>query len=297
MSRRPARRAAPPAPPVHRIAEELLTDAVRILVVGCGGTGSEVLSGLVYLHQAMRAWGHPWGIEVLAMDADVVSESNTVRQPFSSADVGHPKATLLVNRLNAFWGLDWRAVPRHLTRDELRKVGADIVIGCVDSRAARATIWQWVTHDRQQGGRVQYYLDLGNDAASGQFVLGVPPGFARDAGLAEGMTPERLPCAPELFPELIDVAGDAGDDRPSCSAAEALERQEPFINRAIAAQALAMLTRLFRHGSLSYHGGFLNLATGRVTALEVNPETWARMTAPAPKPKRAPRAMRARRVA
>ena len=31
---------------------------VRILVVGAGGTGSAIVMGLPYLHQAMRAWGH-----------------------------------------------------------------------------------------------------------------------------------------------------------------------------------------------------------------------------------------------
>jgi hypothetical protein len=32
---------------------------VRMLVVGAGGTGSAILMGLPYLHQAMRVWGHP----------------------------------------------------------------------------------------------------------------------------------------------------------------------------------------------------------------------------------------------
>ena len=50
------------------------------------------------------------------------------------------------------------------------------------------------------------------------------------------------------------------DDQPSCSAAEALTRQEPFINQNLAYQALGMLTQLLRHGSVSYQGGFCNLA-------------------------------------
>ena len=49
------------------------------------------------------------------------------------------------------------------------------------------------------------------------------------------------------------------DDQPSCSAAEALTRQEPFINQNLAYQALGMLTQLLRHGSVSYQGGFCNL--------------------------------------
>jgi hypothetical protein len=57
------------------------------------------------------------------------------------------------------------------------------------------------------------------------------------------------------------------DGEPSCSATEALTRQEPFINQNLAYQALAMLTQLLRHGSLSYEGGFCNLETGQVVCL------------------------------
>ena len=59
------------------------------------------------------------------------------------------------------------------------------------------------------------------------------------------------------------------DDQPSCSAAEALTRQEPFINQNLAYQALGMLTQLLRHGSVSYQGGFCNLATGQLVPLPI----------------------------
>ena len=35
---------------IHRIHPELLQRQVRVLVVGCGGTGSAVVAGLPYLH-------------------------------------------------------------------------------------------------------------------------------------------------------------------------------------------------------------------------------------------------------
>jgi hypothetical protein len=57
----------------------------------------------------------------------------------------------------------------------------------------------------------------------------------------------RLRTVAELYPEIADA--EAGEDPlPSCSAAEALERQEPFINQVLATSALAMLARLFRYG-------------------------------------------------
>ncbi len=83
----------------------------------------------------------------------------------------------------------------------------------------------------------------------------------------------RLPTAAEL----INARLDKKDRLPACSALEALQRQEPFVNQTLAYQALAMLARLFRYGWLSYHGGFVNLRTGRTTALPVDPVGWRRI--------------------
>jgi hypothetical protein len=82
-----------------------------------------------------------------------------------------------------------------------------------------------------------------------------------------------------LFPEIVNPALDRKDRLPSCSAVEALDKQEPFINQTLAYHALAMLARLFRYGRLSHHGGFVNLATGKLQPLPVNPDVWNRMRA------------------
>ena len=72
----------------HRLHEELLQREVRVLVVGCGGNGSAILAGLPYLHSAMLAQGHPFGLHVTVMDGDAVSPFNSVRQPFAKSEVG-----------------------------------------------------------------------------------------------------------------------------------------------------------------------------------------------------------------
>ena len=110
--------------------------------------------------------------------------------------------------------------------------------------------------------RVLYWLDLGNNASSGQFILGQPKNSANRK------KKDRLPTVAELVP------GDSQREtrktiQPSCSAAEALTRQEPFINQNLAYQALGMLTQLLRHGSVSYQGGFCNLVTGQLVPLGI----------------------------
>jgi PRTRC genetic system ThiF family protein len=243
---------------------------VRVLVVGAGGSGSAIVMGLPYLHQAMRAWGHPYGLDVTLMDGDTVSETNCVRQPFSWSDVGQNKATVLINRINLFWGTKWNVQPVCFDEATLRSEhydDPDFLIGCVDTRAERAAIERSVS---RKSSYVTYWLDLGNNASSGQFVLGQPLN-GRNRRKAE-----RLRTVAELYPEIADAA--AGEaPLPSCSAVEVLERQEPFINQTLAASALAMLARLFRYGKLCYHGGFFNAASGHVTGLAVDPQLWRRM--------------------
>lgn len=244
---------------------------VRILVVGAGGTGSAIVIGLPYLHQAMRAWGHGYGLEVTLMDGDTVSETNCVRQPFSWSDVGQNKAIVLINRINLFWGTKWNAQPASFDDSTLRSNhdhNPDLLIGCVDTRAARAVIERSVC---RKSSYVTYWLDLGNNASSGQFVLGQPLN-GRNRRKAE-----RLRTVSELYPEIADAA--AGEDPlPSCSAVEALERQEPFINQTLSASALAMLARLFRYGRICHHGGFFNAGSGQISPLPVDPDLWRRTT-------------------
>lgn len=250
----------------HQIHLDLLKHRVRVLVVGCGGNGSAIAAGLPYLHQALLAYGHPEGLHVTLLDPDVISPTNCVRQPFSRSEIGLHKAVVLVNRLNLFWGLDWHGIPARLDATH-RLDGVDIVIGCVDTRAARAAIAKCAA----DWSEVDYWLDLGNNANSGQFVLGEPLNRRNRRHRL------RLRTVSELFPEVIEGELD-GDGLPSCSAAEALDRQEPFVNPTLANHALALLARLFRYGTISYHGGFVSLSTlSSVQALRVDPKYWQRL--------------------
>lgn len=247
----------------HNIPAELLRRPVRVLVIGCGGNGSAIAAGLPYLHQAMLVHGHPGGLEVTLMDGDLVAPTNCIRQPFSQSEIGHSKAVILVSRLNLFWNLNWHAIPRHLcARTDLDRV--DILIGCVDSRAARKLI---AAKTNGQRSAVYYWLDLGNHATGGQFVLGQPWNWVNRRSAA------RLRTVAELFPELIDTSLE-DDGQASCSAIEALERQEPFVNPTLANHALALLARLFRHGSTAYHGAFVNVAVSRVQPLLADRNSW-----------------------
>lgn len=250
----------------HQIHPELLKHRVRVLLVGCGGNGSAIASGLPYLNQALLAHGHPEGIHVTLLDPDVISATNCVRQPFSRSEIGLYKSVVLAHRLNMFWGLDWEGIPERL--DTKRRLdGVDIVIGCVDTRKARAA----VAHCSGAWSEVDYWLDLGNNADSGQFVLGEPLNRRNRRHRL------RLRTVSELFPEVIEADLDR-DDLPSCSGAEALDRQGPFVNPTLANHALALLARMFRYGTISYHGAFVSISSvAALQPLPINPKYWRRL--------------------
>lgn len=250
----------------HTLPADLLQRPVRMLVVGCGGTGSAIAGGLPYLHQAMIVAGHPGGLDVTLMDGDIISPTNCVRQPFGQNEIGLSKALVLATRLNLFWGLHWTAVPNHLLpQSDISRV--DALIGCVDSRAARRTINQLVGGLRS---RVAYWLDLGNGADSGQFVLGQPHNGRNLRSSA------RLRTAAELLPEIVEPDLDA-ENEPSCSALESLERQEPFVNQTLAYHALGLLAQLFRYGRIEHHGAFVHIGQNRVRPLAIDPEVWRKL--------------------
>lgn len=240
---------------------------LKVLVIGAGGNGSSIFLQLPYLHQALRVWGHQ-GLQVELADGDLVSETNCVRQPFAISDVGINKALVLVNRVNMFWGLDWSASPQYFHSSSLKDYNGspDVVISCVDTRAARATIAAAVT---KTTSGVAYWLDLGNGADTGQYILGQPH---NDRNRRSRL---RLRTVTDLYPEIASPwVGE--ESLPSCSALEALERQEPYTNQVLATSALAMLARLFRYGKIGHHGAFYNAATGRMHVMPVDADVWKR---------------------
>jgi PRTRC genetic system ThiF family protein len=249
---------------MHKINKNLLKGTVKVAVIGAGGTGSQVITGLAQLHAAMIALGHPGGLQVDVIDDDLVSQANVGRQMFWQSDVGLPKAHVLVQRINAAMGLNWQGHAERVTGNS--SLNHEIVIGCVDTRKARKAILA-----SMQGYSATYWLDLGNRASDGQVILGeVGNRYKQDFQ-------PRLPNVADLFPEIVDEGLDGEDDVPSCSLADALEKQNLFVNRGVALYGLNLLWELFRHGEIGYHGVFVNLKMGRTTPLLVDPSAWERL--------------------
>ena len=252
----------------HKLPARLLTKQVKVLLVGAGGTGSQLIPMLVRLHTAMIALGHPHGLKVTVVDPDVVSAANIGRQNFYEGDIGCFKADVLVSRANmVLRGVLWESSTCKLdTRSNLNHY--DIVIGAVDNRAARLGILRGL--EGAMSG-VRYWLDMGNRKADGQVILGEVSSRLK---VAEDKL--RLPHVAELYPEMIDPAQEDLDDTPSCSLAQALSKQALFVNPSIAVFAGNLLWQLFTKGEIESHGVFVNLERMMVMSLKVDPDVWTR---------------------
>lgn len=246
------------APFTFHAPEHLIHSPVRIQVIGCGGTGSQMADALASMEVTLRALGHP-GFRVSLHDADKVSRANVGRQRFCNADVGHYKAALLAHRINLFYGLHWKAETEHQTPG---RVHGDVVVTCTDSAMFRAELGR--AHRNKASEAL--WLDCGNGAADAQCILG---------HLGQPRAPtRRLPNVADLFPELATMQH-ADRSAPSCSVAEAVARQEWPVNRAVALAGVELLWNLLRNGRIEHHGVFLNTHTGASRPLAIDPAGWA----------------------
>ena len=242
-------------PRVHYLAPYLAYPVHRIpvLLVGCGGTGSAMLNALARIDHALYTLGAQ-GLHVTVADPDTVSESNIGRQLFAAADIGQNKATCLVSKINRFYGLDWCAADRKVQTHDVTE--ANIVITTVDNIAARLDVAAAFANGRaQEGPRGQYYwMDIGNTRRSGQVILG--SNTIAQPKIRGAETVDRLPTATEMFDY---TAIDEKDSGPSCSLAEALSKQDLFINTTLAQMAGSLLWNLLHEGNTTSRGFFLNL--------------------------------------
>ncbi len=253
---------------IHYLDARLLRGAVKVVVVGTGGSGSHMAANLAVLHQSMVDLGHPAGLEVTLIDDDAVSEANVGRARFYTSDIGQNKAFVLANRINACHGQSFRAINARLDAKAANSrviQEADIVVGCVDTRQSRRAIHK-ALHERKSF-KPSYWLDMGNGSVDGQVLLG-----------EVGKGDDLLPCVTALYPEILDPKRDPKDDGPSCSRAEALTKQSAFVNASAALHAVSMLSVLFSQGQIEHCGVFFNLRTGRSSTLPCQPDAWQRLT-------------------
>jgi PRTRC genetic system ThiF family protein len=113
----------------------------------------------------------------------------------------------------------------------------------------------------------KYWLDFGNSQYTGQVILSTI-GAIKQPKSEKYETVASLPFVTEEFGELLKQS-EQQDDTPSCSLAEALEKQDLFINSALTQMGCSLLWSLFRYGMTENRGFFLNLRDFRSQPIKI----------------------------
>jgi PRTRC genetic system ThiF family protein len=240
------------------------TNPVTVNLIGAGGTGSQVLTALARMNHALTELNHA-GLSVKLWDDDVITEANLGRQLFAESEMGLYKSVALINRANRFFGTNWKAETQKFQKDDLGKLQnnmkSEIYISCVDSVKSRFEIAEILNELKMDKGyyrnQGKYWMDFGNSQFTGQVLLSTI-GNIKQPNSEKYETVENLPFITEEFGELLKIS-EAEDNTPSCSLAEALEKQDLFINSTLAQMGSSLLWNLFRNGLTENRGFFLNL--------------------------------------
>lgn len=237
---------------------------ITVNLIGAGGTGSQVLTALARMNHALTELNHA-GLYVRLWDNDVITEANLSRQLFAESELELYKSVSLINRVNRFFGTNWKAETQKFEKDDLGELKSnmksEIYISCVDSVKSRfdiAEILNELNIDKSYyRNQCKYWIDFGNSQFTGQVLLSTI-GNIKQPNSEKYETVENLPFITEEFGDLLKVS-ELEDDTPSCSLAEALEKQDLFINSTLVQMGSSLLWSLFRNGLTENRGFFLNL--------------------------------------
>jgi PRTRC genetic system ThiF family protein len=236
-----------------------LSHALKIYLVGCGGTGSWLAPHLVRLARFLRET-RQMQVRLTFIDPDTVEMKNVFRQNFGEAEVGGFKAELLALRYAAAWGQSIQVRTTQFDKGMVQLEYGDlgVIVGCVDNAAARRSIADTLTQDNNlrsaEGLPRLWWLDAGNGKETGQVLFGAARN-ARQLQHAFPYLPDQSFCvnlpAPDLqHPELLqaqpnEITPQQSQGTISCAEMAQMGDQSPSINAMVANIAATYLWRLF----------------------------------------------------
>lgn len=145
-----------------------LEKAVKIIMIGAGGTGGYIAPHLYrLLHTLDRT------VKVIIIDGDIIEQKNIVRQNFICSDLGRNKAQVLAERYTSAFGSEVYYIPEFIESESkllelLKSQKLVILIGAIDNNKSRQ-----LCHNVFQKLDDIIYIDSGNGQYTGQVVCGI----------------------------------------------------------------------------------------------------------------------------
>jgi PRTRC genetic system ThiF family protein len=264
--------------------------ALKIYLVGCGGTGSWLAPHIVRLARFLRET-RPMKVHVAFVDPDTVEIKNVFRQNFGEAEVGGHKAELLALRYAAAWGQSIQVHVAEFDKGMIQLEYGDlgVIVGCVDNATARRSIADTLTQDANmrsaEGLPRLWWLDAGNGKDTGQVLFGTARN-ARQLQHAFPYFPDQSFCvnlpAPDLqHPDLLKAQAEqtSMQESPqsvSCAEMALMGDQSPSINAMVANIAATTLWQLFADSKgLTTFATYCNLGVLSTRSRFITPENVA----------------------
>ncbi|MBS1789669.1 MAG: ThiF family adenylyltransferase [Acidobacteria bacterium] len=247
---------------------------VRLVMVGCGGTGSWLAPSVARIARVLNESG----IETSALftDPDLIESKNIPRQNFCDAELRFPKAQTLAARYGLAWGIEIGAITDHFKAEMIgsRWNRLMVVIGCVDNAAARQELAKTLAANSVDSPPHVWWLDCGNQRESGQVLIGSTndPRALRYAfpldGFCQHLPSPALQCPDLLKPQPEELS----HHNLSCAELALANAQGLIVNQRVAAEAADYLARLLIHQNLRRFATWFDLASGAVRNSYITPE-------------------------
>ncbi|HKQ91336.1 MAG TPA: ThiF family adenylyltransferase [Blastocatellia bacterium] len=253
-------------------------DRIRLVLVGCGGTGSWLAPSVARIARLQRDQGRE--VEVTFCDHDHVEPKNIPRQHFCDAELNRNKAVTLAGRYSAAWGVEISAVPKKFRAADFyhHRNALMILIGCVDNAAARGEISKVIGGAPRDGAHA-WWLDCGNDESSGQVIVGshTHPGQLEGAFTPSCKICKRLPAPSLVAPDLLDPRPEELlASKLSCAEIQMANAQSLAVNQMVASLATDYLLRLVS-GGLKRFATFFDLSSGSMRSRYITADEVARV--------------------
>lgn len=240
----------------------------EVVLVGCGGTGSQAARSLCRIVYDLRRRGHH-SPSVKFVDPDVIEPKNVGRQMYLSGECGLFKSEVLATRFNLALGLNIAAYTEPFDPEKHCNRYGTLLVGCVDNHLARTALC---------AARNAILIDAGNTKQGGQVSLGTSDDLDLIRQCIKTNSYRHLPNIALVFPQLLEPEPvPVQPTLPAGSCAELVEtgEQDLLINDAMGTVVAHYLHRLLNHLPITTFLTFLDCSDHGFNAhsISISPET------------------------
>lgn len=261
------------------------TQALRVIVVGAGGTGGRLIPPLM---QVLKR-----GDSVAIVDGDHVEDRNLARQNFKVRDVGENKAEVMARRYRRD-GIEVDAYAAMLTVENWREVlgsrGSEryIWLGCVDNWRARKLLYGTIMPSVSA-----LWIDAGNEMRGGQVLMSATQwpfrvkaeylGKPREApmncslrgmdAMPQLLVPQPWHCDRCNIDNKAEAATCKGCNLPEASCRDRIDLQTVAVNQLSASCMLNMLSCILYGHAIMTCGAFFS-TLNVVTPIKLESMSW-----------------------